>query len=54
MDSLRTPDERFAVLPGLPYEPHYIEDLKGYPELRLHYVDEGPAGGCPRRCDLEE
>ncbi len=43
MDSLRTPDERFAVLPAFPYEPHYIEDLEGYPELRLHYADEGPA-----------
>jgi pimeloyl-ACP methyl ester carboxylesterase len=43
MDVLRTPDERFAILPGFPYEPHYIEDLTGYPGLRLHYVDEGPA-----------
>ncbi len=43
MDTLRTPDERFAVLPAFPYEPHYIEDLEGYPELRLHYADEGPA-----------
>ena len=43
METLRTPDERFAVLPGFPYEPHYLEDLEGYPGLRLHYVDEGPA-----------
>lgn len=43
LDSLRTPDERFAVLPAFPYEPHYLEDLAGYEGLRLHYVDEGPA-----------
>jgi haloalkane dehalogenase len=33
----RTPDERFANLPGYDFEPHY-EDVDG---LRLHYVDEG-------------
>ena len=37
--SLRTPDERFAGLPGWPYAPCYL-DIDG---LRLHYVDEGPA-----------
>jgi haloalkane dehalogenase len=37
--SLRTPDERFAGLPGWPYAPRYL-DIGG---LRLHYVDEGPA-----------
>src|SRR4051794_37611305 len=36
-DLFRTPDERFADLPGYPFEPHYAE-LDG---LRLHYVDEG-------------
>jgi pimeloyl-ACP methyl ester carboxylesterase len=35
---LRTPDERFADLPGWPYAPRYLE-IDG---LRLHYVDEGP------------
>ena len=25
MKVLRTPDERFANLPGFPYEPHYVE-----------------------------
>lgn len=40
--ALRTPDARFASLPGWPYRPNYIEDLKGYEGLRLHYVDEGP------------
>jgi len=34
---LRTPDERFAVLPGFDFVPHYVE-MAG---LRLHYVDEG-------------
>jgi haloalkane dehalogenase len=34
---LRTPDERFADLPGWPYVPHYVE-VGG---LRVHYVDEG-------------
>src|SRR5438477_11631810 len=40
--ALRTPDERFAHLPGHPFEPHYAEDLPGYEGLRMHYVDEGP------------
>ena len=37
MTILRTPDERFANLPGFPYQPHYIE-VNG---LRVHYVDQG-------------
>ena len=41
-DTLRTPDERFADLPGYPFAPHYIGDLKGYQGLRIHYLDEGP------------
>ena len=39
MNALRTPDERFAGLPGYPFEPHYVEAGDG---LRMHYVDEGP------------
>ena len=39
MDALRTPDERFAALPGFPFAPHYVDALPG---LRMHYVDEGP------------
>jgi haloalkane dehalogenase len=39
MDALRTPDDRFADLPGYPFEPHYAEVGDG---LRLHFVDEGP------------
>jgi len=46
MTVLRTPDERFAELPGFPFEPHYFEisdpDLG---PLRMHYVDEGPCHG---------
>lgn len=38
----RTPDARFANLPGWTYAPDYIDDLKGFEGLRLHYVDEGP------------
>jgi haloalkane dehalogenase len=41
---LRTPDERFVNLPGYPFAPHYIDDLAGYPGLRIHYLDEGPRG----------
>ena len=40
---LRTPEERFELLPGFPFTPNYIEDLKGYEGMRMHYVDEGPA-----------
>jgi haloalkane dehalogenase len=38
MQVLRTPEERFARLPGFPYAPHYVQ-VDG---LRMHYVDEGP------------
>src|SRR6266403_4823113 len=37
MDALRTPDERFAGLPGWPFPPRYVE-VDG---LRMHYVEEG-------------
>ena len=40
MDVLRTPDECFADLPDFPFAPHYVE-VDG---LRMHYLDEGPAG----------
>ncbi|MFX1316155.1 MAG: haloalkane dehalogenase [Promethearchaeota archaeon] len=39
---LRTPDVRFDNLPNFPYKPNYIEDLKGYEDMRMHYIDEGP------------
>src|SRR5690242_14811549 len=41
-DALRTPDARFADLPGFAFAPHYRDDLKGFDSLRLHYLDEGP------------
>lgn len=46
MQSLRTPDERFADLLDYPFGPNYIEidDLDGG-RLRVHYLDEGPADG---------
>jgi haloalkane dehalogenase len=48
MDVLRTPDERFADLAGFPFEPHYLEVPFGDGDsLRIHYVDEGPAGAAP-------
>lgn len=37
----RTPEERFARLPGFAYAPHYVE-VDG---LRMHYVDVGPRNG---------
>jgi haloalkane dehalogenase/tRNA(adenine34) deaminase len=42
--ALRTPDERFAKLPGYNYAGRYVDDLEGYGGLRVHYLDEGPAG----------
>jgi haloalkane dehalogenase len=39
MEALRTPDDRFAALPGYPFAPHYVTVGDG---LRVHYVDEGP------------
>jgi haloalkane dehalogenase len=48
MDALRTPDERFAGLPGFTFKPHYLEvpaDEGG--SLRIHYLDEGPFDARP-------
>jgi len=42
MATLRTPDERFANLPGFAFAPCYIEGLAGFDGLRVHYLDEGP------------
>jgi haloalkane dehalogenase len=44
MKTLRTPDERFADLPGYPFAPHYtdVPDGEGG-TLRIHHLDEGPA-----------
>jgi tRNA(adenine34) deaminase len=43
-DAVRTPEERFASLPGYPWKPHYINDLRALNGLRMHYIDEGPRG----------
>jgi haloalkane dehalogenase len=46
MEFLRTPDERFANLPGYAFTPHYdtVETRDGS-TLRMHYLDEGRADG---------
>jgi haloalkane dehalogenase len=59
--TLRTPDERFADLPGFPFEPNYC-DVRADPSadtstdtstdtdtgtLRIHYLDEGPPDAAP-------
>ena len=43
METIRTPDERFANLAGYNFAPHYVE-VNG---LRMHYVDEGPRDANP-------
>lgn len=46
MELLRTPDDRFADLPGFPHEPCYAEVPDGDGgSLRMAYVDAGPADG---------
>lgn len=45
MKILRTPDERFSDLAGFSYPPRYTEVPDGDGgTLRVHHVDEGPAG----------
>jgi haloalkane dehalogenase len=45
MKTLRTPDERFAGLPGFDFAPNYVEisDSEGG-TLRVHYLREGDPG----------
>jgi len=45
MEILRTPDERFADLPGYEFAPHYVNIDSTEPgvALRIHYLDEGPS-----------
>ena len=43
METLRTPDDCFAALPGYSFAPHYL-DAGG---LRVHYLDEGPRAAPP-------
>jgi pimeloyl-ACP methyl ester carboxylesterase len=42
IEAVRTPDDRFADLPGFPYQPRYLEDLPGFEGLRAARIDEGP------------
>jgi pimeloyl-ACP methyl ester carboxylesterase len=42
MESIRTPDDRFANLPDFAFAPSYREDLLGFEGLRMHFVDAGP------------
>ncbi len=48
MEYVRTPDDRFADLEGYTFEPSYlqVDDTEGG-ELRVHYLDEGPADADP-------
>ena len=46
METLRTPDERFADLSGWPFAPRYVEVPAGDGQtLRMHHVDEGARDG---------
>ena len=47
MEILRTPDACFADLPDFPYEPRYVEVLRGDGSgtLRVAYVVSGPTDG---------
>lgn len=48
MELLRTPDERFAGLPGYNFAPHYADVADGEGgALRIHYLDEGPPEAAP-------
>ena len=38
---MRTPEERFAALPGFQFRPNYLE----WRGLRIHYLDEGESKG---------
>lgn len=40
IEALRTPDARFSDIPDFPFRSAYIDDLKGFEGLRMHYVDE--------------
>jgi haloalkane dehalogenase len=46
VQTLRTPDDRFAELPDFAFAPHYVEiDDGSGGRLRVHHLDEGPADG---------
>ena len=41
--ALRTPEDAFKNLPDWPYLPKYLNDLQGFENLQIHYIDEGNA-----------
>jgi pimeloyl-ACP methyl ester carboxylesterase len=45
MDILRTPDDRFADVPGHDWPVTWIDDLPGYEGLRTAVLDTGPGAG---------
>jgi len=47
MESLRTPDDRFAGLPDWPYDSHDAQVTADGARVRMAYVDEGPRDGRP-------
>lgn len=42
IETLRTPEVRFANLPDFDFPVEYVDDLPGYQGLRIAYVDAGP------------
>lgn len=41
MQTLRTPNGCFLNLPGYSFTPHFLDDLAGFENIRVHYLDEG-------------
>lgn len=42
IDAMRTPDDRFEMLPDFSWLPRYHDQLTGYEGLRMARIDEGP------------
>lgn len=48
MEVRRTPEDRFAELPGYDFEPRYaVVPTAGAEAVRMHYVDAGPPAARP-------
>lgn len=45
MEFVRTPEHRFEKIADYPFAPHYVH--VGPNDMRMHYVDEGPADADP-------
>ncbi len=43
-DAVRAADDRFAGLPGYPWQARFVSDLASLDGLRMHYLEEGPSG----------